>query len=206
MRGHKEILQDYLPAQAVAPVFDLIRKYRVNLLINRDRKTRLGDFRAGINGGPHRISVNHNLNPYHFLITFVHELAHQLVWEKYQRRARPHGPEWKQQFRLLLQPFLTPDIFPADILAILLSQDKKIFASSSADTELARALKKYDRNSGLTILETLEEQAVFMLPDGRRFKKLHKRRKNYLCLCLSNRRNYVFNPLAEVIPLESPEK
>ena len=42
----------------------------------------------------HRISVNENLNPYAFLITLLHEVAHMTTWEKHRlrmRRCRPHG-------------------------------------------------------------------------------------------------------------------
>ena len=40
--------------------------------------------------------------PYQFLTTFVHELAHLIIWEKYGHRAAPHGKEWKQCFGALL--------------------------------------------------------------------------------------------------------
>ncbi len=196
----------YLPEKAVDPVCLLFEKHRVNLVITRERRSKHGDFRPAHHDKPSRISVNHNLNPYAFLITFLHELAHQLVWEKYGRKLKPHGPEWKQSFYALLQPFCSEEFFPPEIVAILNPADKRIFASTTADTLLARALKKYDHKNGLSILEDLRENSFFYLPDGRHFKKLTKRRKNYLCLCLNNQRQYVFNPLAEVIPSENPEK
>ncbi|MFP4469760.1 MAG: hypothetical protein ACLFPE_03705 [Bacteroidales bacterium] len=206
MNEYKDILTKYLPAPAVDPVYHLFEKHRVNLVITRERRSKHGDFRPGINGNPSRISINHNLNPYAFLITFLHELAHQLVWEKYHRKVKPHGPEWKQTFYGLLQPFCHAVCFPQEIIEILNPADKRIFASTTSDTRLARALKKYDRSNGMNLMENLPENAEFRLPDGRRFKKLQKRRKNYLCLCLNNKRQYVFNPLAEVIPVENPEK
>jgi len=95
-------------------------------------------------------------------------------------------------------------IFPQDILELLQNEDARIFAASSADTDLARKLKNYDKAPAGQLLETLPENAHFSLPDGRQFKKLTKRRKNFLCFCLTNKRNYIFNPLAEVYPVNKP--
>ncbi|HAD34265.1 MAG TPA: hypothetical protein DCF44_07170 [Chitinophagaceae bacterium] len=44
------------------------------------------------------MSVNGNLNSYHFLITLLHEIAHMLVWEQFRNRVKPHGLEWKHVF------------------------------------------------------------------------------------------------------------
>jgi SprT protein len=201
MDKYAEILSKYIPPKAIEPVITLIVKHNVRLVITRHRKTKLGDFRPGINGKTSKITINHNLNKYAFLLTFLHELAHQLVWEKYRRKAAPHGEEWKNTFQDLRQPFLSLDYFPQEILDHLKREDKKIFAASSADTALMRTLKRFDTNSAGQLLETLPEKSCFELPDGRKFQKLGRRRKNYLCYCLSNKRNYIFNPLAEVYPI-----
>lgn len=206
MEQHREILAQYLPSAAVEPVFELIETHKVHLIITRHRKTKLGDFRPGVNGRPARISLNRSLNPFAFLLTFLHELAHQLVWVKYKRRVSPHGEEWKKAFRQLRRPFLSTAFFPQDILDLLQNEDAKIFAASTADTVLARKLKNYDKAPTGQLLETLPQNSFFSLPDGRKFQKLSKRRKNYLCFCLTNKRNYIFNPLAEVYPVNQPNE
>jgi SprT protein len=206
MEQFREILSQYLPPAAVEPVHELIGAHKVQLIITRHRKTKLGDFRPGVNGRPARISLNHSLNPYAFLLTFLHELAHHLVWVKHKRRATPHGKEWKKTLQQLRRPFLSTAFFPKDILDLLQNEDARIFAASTADTALARKLKNYDKAPAGQFLETLPENAHFSLPDGRQFKKLSKRRKNYLCFCLTNKRNYIFNPLAEVYPVNQPIK
>jgi hypothetical protein len=195
------ILKKHLPVNAVDAVFDLIRNHHVNLLITRNRKTKYGDFRPAQNGKPRRITVNFDLNPYVFLLTFLHELAHQIVWEKYQRSVKPHGNEWKQAYLDLLQPFLSTDIFPREILDRLSAQGTKIFASANTDLVLTRHLKKHNTPNRMVFLEDLPDDALFKLSDNRIFKKLHKRRKNYLCVQIGNNRNYVFSPVAEVIPV-----
>lgn len=178
----------------------MLIKYKVQLVITRHRRTKLGDFRPGINGAISKITLNHNLNPYSFLLTFLHELAHHLVWIKYKDRVQPHGEEWKQTLRQLQKPFLSIDFFPQDVLDIMQPDQSRIFAASSSDVTMARTLKSYDTAKRGTLLETLPEKTIFALNDGRRFQKLGKRRKNFLCISLDNNRNYVFNPLAEVYP------
>jgi len=202
MADSKEILARQLPAGAVDAVFDLIVQNKVNLKISRKRRSKLGDFRPAITGRVQQITVNHDLNPYSFLITFLHELAHQRVWSTGKKRIKPHGEQWQNEFQNLLNPFLVPEIFPTEILDNLLKDGKKLFASSGADHGLSRILKSFDNNENKTLLEQLPDDAHFKLPDGRTFKRLQKRRKNYLCFCLTNGRKYIFNPLAEVIPAE----
>jgi len=203
MKQFTEILSRYLLPEAVGPVYELIVKHGVHLVVSKKRDTKIGDFRPGRNDSRHKITVNYNLNPYSFLITFLHELAHQIVWAKHKNRVRPHGKEWKDTFGNVLQPFLTPVYLPVDVLGILMHHDYKVTASTRADIKLARVLKKYDLKDGKTHVEDLPENALFSLPDGRVFQKQEKRRKNYLCFCLSNKKKYVFNPIAEVIQVEN---
>lgn len=205
MNPFTDILARYLLPEAVGPVYELIQRHNVHLVVAKKRNTKLGDFKPGVNGRQQTISVNYNLNPYSFLITFLHELAHQIVWEKYKRRAQPHGEEWQKTFKQILEPFLKPLFFPPDILKLLTVDDRKIFASSLADTNLSKTLKKYDVYENKILVEDLPDNALFSLPDGRIFQKQEKKRKNYRCFCLSNKKKYVFNPIAEVIPLENQQ-
>ena len=49
-----------------------------------------------------------NLNPYRFLMTLVHEVAHLVAFQKYGRAIKPHGKEWKFTFQTLMLPFIRP--------------------------------------------------------------------------------------------------
>lgn len=203
MNNNYESLKQYLPEKAAKPVYEMLIRHNVRLVITRHRRSKLGDFRPGIKGEVPKITLNHNLNPYSFLLTFLHEMAHHLVWKKYKNRLQPHGEEWKKTLRQLQEPFLNTDFFPQDILDNLQHEEARIFAASSSDVKMARTLKSYDTGLKGILLETLPEKTIFVLPDGRRFQKLAKRRKNYLCISLDNNRNYIFNPLAEVYPENS---
>ena len=81
------------------------------------------------------------------LVTFVHEFAHYMVYVNYpRRRLEPHGEEWKQTFAQLLLPYLKPEIFPEDIIIALKRHLQHIKASSTADANLAKVMKRYDAN------------------------------------------------------------
>lgn len=201
MEKYKSILEKYLPAETIDPIISYLQQYRVHLRISRGRSTKLGDYRHPHKDRGHQISVNHDLNPYAFLITLIHEFAHLIVWEKYKNRVKPHGKEWKQTYRELMQPFTENGTFPEEVLEVLKTYMNKSYASSNTDLQLSRVLQRYDKKPSLT-LEQLEEGSCFRLPNGRRFKKGPLLRKRYRCHSLDNKRIYLVNPLTEVVRLD----
>ena len=104
--AHISALQTYLPEGTYEPVLQYLQQFAVHLTVARERKSILGDYRHKGHGKNHRISVNGNLNPYAFLITLLHELAHLLTFEKYGHKVSAHGREWKAVFSQLLAQFL----------------------------------------------------------------------------------------------------
>jgi SprT protein len=199
------VLQRYLPAGTAEIFTDWIYRYRIHLHITRSRTTKAGDYRGPTPADPHhRISINHNLNPYGFLITLAHELAHRVVFEKYGHRAKPHGKEWKLEFQKTMMPFLTTKVFPADLLPFVTAHMENVSASNANDMELSRALRKYDTGSTskLIFVEDLKEGALFRIGSKRVFKKGPLMRKRYRCECADSRKIYLVNGNAQVTPLE----
>ncbi|MFD2589134.1 SprT-like domain-containing protein [Croceitalea marina] len=194
----EDVLQKYLPERAVIPCFDLIKVNGVHLKIVNHRVTRHGDYRRMPNG-MHQITVNASLNKYRFLITLVHEIAHLVAFEKFGRRIKPHGLEWKRTFQQLMLPFIRPEIFPTKLLPVIANHFKNPKASSSTDAKLAIALKTFD-------IEEREHSYVFELPlgstfrihNGKLFKRGNKRVKRYECVEIATGRLYLFQPNAEV--------
>ncbi len=197
----KNLLKRFLPEKSIELVCSSIEKENINLRITPTRKTRLGDFRPPKQkGSPFRISLNHDLNPYQFLITFVHELAHLKVFQQYQNNVSAHGPEWKRLFQILMTPYLKNDIFPDDLKAVLVRYLSNPKAASGSDIELIRCLKKYDtKQQKNPTIEEIEAGTVFKISNGRSFIKGERLRKRYKCQCLDSRRWYLFSPIAEVI-------
>ncbi|HEU4472334.1 MAG TPA: SprT-like domain-containing protein, partial [Flavisolibacter sp.] len=170
-------LAQYLPPGTYEPVLAYLHFYKVHLTVARERKSILGDYRHRIQGKNHRISVNGNLNAYSFLITLLHELAHLLTFEQYGNSVASHGKEWKKVFGGLLAQFIEKDVFPPDIRAALAQSLHNPAASSCADEQLLRTLRKYDKGGDKTIfVEALPEGALFKTHDGRVFRKGEKMR------------------------------
>jgi SprT protein len=192
----ESILSQYMPAEATPIIGKWIDYFQCEFKISR--ATKLGDYRHPYKNTGHKISVNNNLNSYAFLVTTVHEFAHLLTWNDHKNKVRPHGNEWKYNFKRMMVPFLEQNIFPEDVRQAIVSYLNNPTAASCTDLKLSRALKKYDLLPDVSRLEELPLHAVFTIKDGRQFKKGEKLRKRYRCVCLSNGNIYLFNPLAEV--------
>lgn len=195
-----ENLKNHIPEKAVPLIWPLIAEYDFALTVTKERKTKHGDYRAPMSSGqPHRISVNGSLNPYAFLLTFIHEVAHMHAFEKYGRRIMPHGKEWKRIFRNIAKPFLQDGVWPEDITLVLTKHFVNPKASSAGDIALTRVLRKYDDNADI-YLEDLEEGTYFAVSseDGRQFVKGKKRRTRYLCTELKTNKIFTIHGMAKV--------
>ena len=194
-----EYLQRYLPPNSGQLVLQYLHQYKVHLTITRERKSLYGDYRHATHDRNHRISVNGNLNKFSFLITLVHELAHLLTFQQHGNRVASHGKEWKQLFAFLLKDFLTTHIFPDDIRQALQKSLHDLPASSCADENLMRVLRRYDANSpDMVLVEQIPEGNLFALEDGRVFKRGKKLRKRYECVEVKTKKLYLFSPVYEV--------
>jgi len=193
-----DILKKYLPERAVTNCLELIRQTGVHLKIVNERITRHGDYRR-TSDGKHQITVNATLNPYRFLITLIHEIAHLVAFEKYGRRIKPHGLEWKHTFQHLMLPFIRPEIFPSKLLPLLAKHFKNPKASSSTDAKLSIALKQFDtQQSDNSYVFELPIGSVFRIHNGKLYRKGKKRVKRYECIELNTGRMFLFQPNAEV--------
>ncbi len=188
-----------MPEPALDYAYDLWQLYKFNFKVSSARKTKLGDFRAD-SCGKLQVTVNHNLNPYQFLITYLHEVAHVITWLKHGRKAQPHGQEWKNNFTTLLQPVLKADCFPADVLPALKLYAANPAATLAKATLLSIALQKYNTNRGnveTTPLIKLKPGDVFKFQDCA-YKHISRRRTRILCEHLETGRKYLIPQVAEV--------
>ncbi|WBL21903.1 SprT-like domain-containing protein [Zunongwangia sp. HRR-M8] len=192
-----QVLSRYLPSHAVEPAFMLIRDNNVHLKVVNERRTRHGDYRR-MPDGTQQITINANLNQYRFLITLVHEIAHLLAFEKYGRRIKPHGREWKLTFRNLMLPFIHPEIFPSKLLPLIANHFKNPTASSDTDARLSIALKSFDQPNDKNYIFEVPAGALFRIYNGKVFKKGPRRIKRYECLEVNSGKIYLFQPNAEV--------
>ena len=204
-RSLKEALEDYLPSGCATPVTEWFGSKRVNLNITRSRRSKLGDFRSCVPPEIPAISVNHDLNPYSFLVTLLHEMAHADVFLSSKKRVLPHGKEWKSAYRKLATPFLSITGLDSRFTATFEQYLQNPSASSGADLSLAMVLKSFDQPRDVTLITDIPENTFFALPNGRIFKKGAQLRKRFRCECLNNKRIYLFSPLAEITPINDIE-
>ena len=174
------------------------------LHLKAGRKTKLGDHRPPVSGKRHRITVGHDLGPYSFLITLIHELAHMLVYEEVQKRTAPHGQEWKRIFQRMMNPFLNQHIFPEPLLTVLGKHMKDPKASMHADANLLKTLRELEDPESISLSE-LPEGSHFMLDKGWQMRKGKKLRTRYRCERIGTSRVYLVNGTALIRPIKEKE-
>ena len=192
---------DFIPIAAQEKVRDLLNHEPVLVKVVKKRRTKHGDFRK-LPSGKIQITVNESENPFRFLITLLHEMAHHIAFQNHGFRIAPHGREWKNAFSSIAQPFLVPSIFPSPLLEVLHHHLKNPKASSDTDAQLGLALKSFDPSTHKKAIFELPAMAKFRLDNGRAFQKGLKQRKRYLCTELSSGKAYLFQPTAEVDQIE----
>ena len=192
-------LPQHVPASAVSYCQQLQQQFPFGFNIVRPRRSRFGDFRALPNGTTH-ITVNADLNPYAFLITYIHEVAHCAVYHTYKRPGKPHGRTWQIQFQRLMAPLLTETIFPPDVLAPLRHYMTRPAATTSAQSALIQALQQYNAQpvglvDGQRQLRQLAEGQAFLL-QKKSYVRGKLRRTRIVCKEIQSGRSYAI--LADV--------
>jgi|TARA_B110000285_G_scaffold217469_1_gene265869 SprT protein len=193
-------LLKYVPEASRVQLSEYLQKISIEIKVTKQRVTKHGDFSLKKNGMS-VITVNNSLNPYQFLITLLHELAHLKVSSQFGYRVKPHGHEWKRAFQETLIPFLRPTVFPDPICSILSRHMKNPKASTNRDFDLVMALKTFDEKKSQTFIYQIENGALFQIYNGKKFIKIKKRRTRFECKEVHTGRIYLFSPHAEVFPL-----
>jgi SprT protein len=185
------ILHSHVPETSLEYCLQLWKQRPFELKLTKTRQTKVGDFTCKHHNGHVRITVNHDLNAYLFLVTYVHEVAHHYTHIRHGSRIDPHGEEWKAMFQQLLIPILQETVFPEEILHLLRLHMVNPKASSFADVELTKAFRKFDSgNGGLLVLSDVPEGCLFEF-QGRFFRRGKLRRTRVLCKEQNSRRSYL---------------
>jgi hypothetical protein len=190
------LLEQHLPAGAIDYCHGLWTAHPFDFKLRKSRATKVGDFTCQPGRTP-RITINHDLHPYLFLLTYVHEVAHLEVHRKHGHRVEGHGQEWKSVFRQLLNPALNAEIFPPDLLIVLRRHMADPKASTFSDSDLVQVLRKYDpKATAMVFLADIPEGSLFGLR-GRWFRKGSTKRTRALCQEVKTKRKYF-------VPVDSP--
>lgn len=199
-----EILTKHLPDSAVDYCIKLWSQEPFSFRTTASRKSKLGDFRYRRDRKYQIITLNGDLNPYQFLLTYIHEVAHLHAFVRFGITIPPHGKEWKSTFQQLMFPLFSIGAFPTDLLIPLRKHMVNPKASSSADLFLMKEMSKYDLQNKIKeeiFLSDLNPGKRFLL-SGREFEKGETRRTRVICLEIKSGRKFLVAQLAKVKPVQ----
>lgn len=185
-----QLLQNRVPEPSLSYCLQLWQTFPFRFKLRKSRQTKVGDFSCK-HGQTPQITVNEDLHPYLFLITYIHEVAHLVVHQQFGHRAEAHGTEWKEQFKALMRPVMNTSVFPSELLRGLEVHMADPMASTFSDSEITKLLRSYDaRAVNVTLLSDIPEGSIFAL-NGRWFRKGKIRRTRVLCKEMHSKRNYL---------------
>jgi hypothetical protein len=168
----------------------LWHQYPFDFRLRNNRLTKAGDFTVRTNR-PSRVTVNRDLHPFLFLVTYIHEVAHVAVHREHGNRVPGHGREWKQTFQNLLGPLLNEEVFPAELLLAIRRHMEDPKATTFSDPVLMQVFRKFDAQAKpQTLLSEIPEGSVFGLR-GRWFRKGVTKRTRVLCQEMKTRKKYL---------------
>ena len=172
----------YLPEPAHEFVKSLLKENPVKVIPVKVRVTKWGDYRRRCVGDIHKITVNKSGNPYQFLITLIHELAHARAHRDYGLTIKPHGREWRVTFSAFLHRSLAADCFPNDLVLAVRHQAFYPQISSSRAHMLQQALRPYDTLDLRPLVSELADETHFSVRDGIVLRKGQLRRHYFICV------------------------
>lgn len=189
---------DHFPKSVAEYCFQLWEEHQFAFIISKSRHSKFGDYRFSPQKG-HTITVNVNLNPYAFLVTYLHEVAHLVTYKAYKNKVQPHGTEWKKAFYEIFEPILEEELLPAELVKVLKKYLAKPAASSAVYAPLVEVLKAYDPQSAHILLKDLPENTTFTIKNLRLIKqKLNRTR--YFCIDPVSGKKYLVSKNAHVLP------
>lgn len=194
-----EIFKKYLPERSIVYCHQLWKEHHIQFTISPPRKSVYGNYvyRHGI----HHISVNGDLSPESFLVTYLHEVAHLLVRKSTTRRPKPHGIEWQRAFRAVMKPMLELQVFGSELTQALNRHLEKPRATSCADPVMHRLLmgsqEMDEAEKDEVIIEKLAPGTRFVF-QSLIFRIIRKVRTRLECVRESDGALYRFQPTARV--------
>ena len=170
----------FLPKDFQKHILNIKQKESFSLTLSNPRKSKLGDYRYNHKFKSHHITINIDLEPIYFMVTYLHEVAHKMCWDQFNHKAKPHGQEWKHLFVSLLWNFKSQ---------IKLSHSDNEIILNFISNPQARFQKFNNCKNDLKV-SNLKPESIFELESGETFQLIKKRRTRFLCLNTKNKQQY----------------
>jgi SprT protein len=198
MPNYLPILQKYTSTSGAMLIHHCLETNPFHLKIVRPRNTKLGDYRYHFISKKHQITINNDLKADAFLFTMLHEIAHQQVQLKFNKKnIDPHGEEWKNEYRILLLKAIELEAFENQ--ALIIESLDKIKSSSVYNPKIFKTLYS-NPNEDQTYLSEINDGKEFIFKTIL-FKKIQKNRSRSLCLNTENNRQYLISNHALVMEI-----
>ena len=182
-----EILQKYFPTDSCPKVLETVQREGIKMKFLPVKKSFVGRYEC--KGGDFSVPVIKICDiggKYNQLFTFVHELAHHIVWQK-TKINHGHDLVWQNCFQTIIGDWL--NFFPREI-GDRIFDEFMMGHISATGVEVQGVLDKYDFpdrktenrvfDDGLVTVASLPVGAVFK-SGNRYFEKSYLMRKNYVC-------------------------
>jgi hypothetical protein len=192
----KSTLAPFFHDSIINYIEGLIMLYKVEFVLSKPRKTKLGDYRAIPLKSRFVITVNNDLNPVQFLITSLHELAHHITFTKYKNLVKPHGKEWKQEYQRIFMPLILNDNVEDSLKKMFAAHIKNPKATSYSDVNLNNYLISTFNQSTKRVADAPMNKPFKL--GKRTFLKEKKLRTRYLCVDLNNNKKYLIHGSTEL--------
>jgi hypothetical protein len=196
-------IRGHAPESALPALARFLDGLPVLIHVANNRRSKHGDYRPSSCRGHGVVTINASGNPYQFLVTLLHELAHAETHIHHGARARPHGRQWKTIFSRLLLDFAGQDLFPVPLTPLIRRHAMKPRYSSCADLKLAMALREYDTIDRRPMLAELHRGQRFSLNGVLVLTKHELCRTRYKC-STARGRVYHVSAAARVHAVERP--
>ena len=191
-----KLFKRFVPENAIQLCVNLYREHKFQFRVTPPRATKLGDYRFDPSDDSHTITINNDLKPYSFLITYIHEVAHLTTVKKYGRKVAHHGKEWKNEYSHLLKQTLLSGAFPPNLAKEVMRFSMSPKASTSASARLVALLNEYENDTRLLLTKIkINQKFIFR---GEEYIKLEKKRTRSLCVRLADKKKFLISEIAEV--------
>lgn len=179
----------------------LLEQYNTEILVKKERLSKHGDYRFYNATKKHQITINGNLEEQAFLFVLIHEIAHRICFEKFKRKAQPHGKEWKQIFKELLLKALDKNIFTLELTPFIHEFAQAPKSVVKINSKLHSLLFKQQNHLSI---DDAELGDVFLFRK-KYYVKVDKKRTRFLCKEMKSGKLYLFNASTPIAEIQKPQ-
>ena len=190
----------YFPPECIDFAWFYFDNHDFSLQITNARETKKGDFKYSRDKKKRtKITINGDLCSYDFLIVYIHELAHYMVYRFGDIfKSQAHGKEWQSFFKELLDRVIEQTALPEDIRAAFKHHSLHIKSSTVLDHQLELTLDKYrTKREDVVYLKELTVGEHFICK-GELFKIDSFARTRVHCTLLKTKRKYLISVMMQV--------